>query len=157
MKKPLTLIAVVLFGLFVICPPASAAGALVSSSPAEGARVSKAPGSVRLTFDRPVLSSATNNVTVTGPDGQQWQDGAMGVDENVMEIVLRPKGPAGDYAVDYDVSLGDQSPLTGRFTFTLAGAPDDTGWQTWAWLAGIVALIAAIATTAGVLQARGRL
>lgn len=156
MKKSLTLIAVVLFGLFVICPPASAAGALVSSSPAEGALVSKAPGSVRLTFDRPVRGGA-NNVTVTGPDGQQWQDGVMGVDENVMEIVLRPKGPAGDYAVDYTVSLGEPAPLTGRFTFTLAGTPGDTGWQTWAWLAGIVALIAAVAATAGVLQARGRL
>lgn len=157
MKKSLTLIAVVLFGLLVTCPPASAAGELISSSPAEGARVSKAPGSVRLTFDRPVRGGGANNVTVTGPDGQQWQDGVMGVDENVMEIVLRPEGPAGDYAVDYTVSLGEPAPLTGRFTFTLAGAPGDTGWQTWAWLAGIVASIAAIATTAGVLQARGRL
>lgn len=162
MRKFCALIAVLLFSLCATCPPASAAGVLVSSTPAAGARVSKAPQSVRLTFDRPLARGDSPDVTITGPDHEKWQDGAIGVDENVADVVLKPLGPAGDYIVDYTVNLGDPSPLTGQFRFTLtkaeaSTAPGETGWQTWAWLAGVVAVVAAIATTAGVLQARGRL
>lgn len=161
MKKLGTIVVVALFGLCVLCPPASAAGQLVSATPSAGARVSKAPEAVRLTFDRPVLDGGANVVTVTGPDGASWSSGAMGIDGNVVTALLSPLGPDGEYVVDYAVRLGDPAPLTGRLRFTLAkpgqqAAPGTTSWQTWAWLGAILAVIAAIATAAGVQQARAR-
>ena len=158
MKKLGTIVVVALFGLCVLCPSASAGGQLVSSTPSAGGRVNKAPEAVRLTFDRPVRDGGANVVKVTGPDGASWSSGAMGIDENVVTALLSPHGPDGEYVVDYAVRLGDPAPLTGQFRFTLMkpAAPATTSWQTWAWLGGILALVAAIATAAGVQQARAR-
>lgn len=179
MKKLCMIVLVALFGLGLACPPASAAehlvssspaadarlmsstlaaGQLKSSSPAAGARLTKAPETVRLTFDRPVLDGGANVVTVTGPDGKPWNSGTMGIDENVLTAILTPLGPHGEYVVDYAIRLGEPSPLTGQFRFTFA-APESSGgmsWQTWAGLAAIVVVIAALMTAAGVRQARTR-
>lgn len=164
MRKLGTIVMVALFGLCILSPPAAAGGELRSSTPSAGARVSKAPEAIRLTFDRPVRDGGANVVNVTGPDGTPWSSGALGVDENVITAILSPLGPEGEYIVDYVVRLGDPVPLTGQFRFTLTkpgpaaqaqqAARGTTSPQTWAWLGGILAVVVAIATTAGVLQAR---
>ncbi|MGW4210445.1 copper resistance CopC family protein [Lentzea sp. NPDC004789] len=158
MKKLCLIVLVALFGLAVSCPPASAAGRLVSSTPAAGARLPKAPETVRLTFDRPVLGGGANVVTVTGPDGKPWGSGAMGIDDNVVTAILSPQPPHGDYVVDYTIRLGEPSPLTGqlRFTFAEPGSSGGMSWQTWASLAAIALGIVALLTFAGVRQARAR-
>ncbi|MGW4215289.1 copper resistance CopC family protein [Lentzea sp. NPDC004789] len=154
MTKTGALIAVLLFSLGVHFPPAGAAGELVSSSPAAEATVGKAPETIRLTFDRPVVTEGSNTVTVTGPDGQQWQDGAVGIDANVLDATLRPLGPEGGYVVRYAIHFGEPSPKAGEFTFTLSKSAGSR--PTWAWLGGMLVVVAAIATTGGVLQARRR-
>jgi methionine-rich copper-binding protein CopC len=157
-NKLCLIVLVALFGLGVICPPASAAGQLVSSAPAAGARLLKAPETVRLTFDRPVLGGGANVVTVTGPDGKPWGSGAMGVDDNVVTAVLSPQPPHGDYVVDYTIRLGEPSPLTGQLRFTVAqpGSSGSMSWQTWAGLGAIALGIAALLTAVGIRQARAR-
>ncbi|WP_330277202.1 copper resistance protein CopC [Lentzea sp. NBC_00516] len=163
MNKLGTIVLVALFGLCVLSPPASAGGALTSSSPSAGARVSRAPEAVKLTFDRPVRDGGANVVNVTGPDGTPWSSGVLGVDGNVVTAVLSPLGPEGEYVVDYAVRLGDPAPLTGQLRFTLTkpgpaaqkqAAPKTTSPQTWAWLGGILAVVVTLAVGAGVLQAR---
>jgi copper resistance protein C len=163
MTKLGTIVVVALLGLCVLSPPAAADGELRSSTPSAGARVSRAPETIQLTFDRPVRDGGANVVTVTGPDGAAWSSGAIGIDENVVTAILSPPGPQGEYVVDYAVRLGDPVPLTGQFRFTLTKpgpaapaqqAARETSPQTWAWLGGILLVVVAIAATAGVLQAR---
>lgn len=160
MKKLCTIIVVTLLGLCALGAPAAAGGSLVSSTPPAGARLTKAPDSVRLVFDRPVLGGGATVVTVTGPDGKQESSGPMGVDGKVVTALLPPLGPDGEYVVGYEVDLGDPVSLAGQLRFTLAkpGQAADTGtsWQTWAWLGAILVVIAAATTAAGVAQARAR-
>lgn len=151
---PLLLAGMAVFGL---AGPAAAHNVLESSEPVDGAKLSTGPRSVLLHFDQDV-QQGPNKVTVTGPDGSQWQansDDAT-VDGPDVRNTLRPLGPAGRYTVGYRVISSDGHPLEGSVSFTLTTAgqgtpnPDaaavssdrgDGGIPVWVWIGGAALLL----------------
>lgn len=100
-----------------VAAPASAHNSLVGSDPKDGARLAKAPASVRLTF-LSRLDPRTTKVTVTGPDGRSASGGAPAFDRAKVAVPLEP-GAAGRYTVGYEVASGDGHPVKGKIQFTL--------------------------------------
>lgn len=161
--------------LFVVgaATPALAHNSLVSSDPRNGARLTKAPAAVRLTFLAKLDPRATQ-VTITDPAGTRAEAGRPAVDGRTVTVALRT-GPAGQYTVAYQVPSSDGHPVRGkvRFTLTAGASPsafeafvespaaspaarsttasqDDGGAPWWPWtVAG-----AALAATAGFFVAR---
>lgn len=116
--------------VLVGAPPASAHNVLISSDPAEGDRLDTSPGEVTLTFDQPVQDAGTNEVAVTGPDGEDRAEGTVTIDGAVATAPLRPLGPEGEYVIGFRVLSADGHPVTDeiRFTLTEPGpAAGDTG------------------------------
>jgi copper resistance protein C len=101
--------------------PASAHSSVLTSSPANGAAVGKAPTEVAFRFDSPLLDGFAS-VSVTGPDGSPWQSGKPKVSGATLVQELNPLGPAGTYEVAYRVVSADGHPVTGASTFRLTTA-----------------------------------
>lgn len=143
---------------------AAAHNVLISSDPAEGATLATSPARISLTFDLPVQPGFTT-VTLTGPDGNQWQAGAPVEDGAVVTAPVRELGPAGEYTIGYQVLSADSHPVRGAVRFTLttpgtgtaaappasaasptgspAGQAGATSTPVWPWLAGAGVLLAA--------------
>ena len=156
------LAAVALSGIALLglATPALAHNTLVGSDPADGASLASGPGTVTLTFDQPV-QEGFNTVTVLGPNGDHWENGAATVRGNVVSAQVRPLGPAGTYTVGYRILSADGHPVYGsvKFTLTAAGtgtpappssaaasAPSGGGDQgggtpIWPWLVGAAVLL----------------
>jgi copper resistance protein C len=104
--------------------PASAHNSLVSSSPADGADLARAPGAVTLTFDQPV-GRKFGVVAVTGPDGDEVQRDTLHVSGATATQPLHPLRQPGAYKVAWRVVSADGHPITGTFSFRLdKGAAD---------------------------------
>ncbi|GGB91618.1 copper resistance CopC family protein [Cellulomonas carbonis] len=121
---------VLLLGLVlaVVAPlPALAHDALVGSEPADGAVVGTPPTDVVLTFSSTQLDVGAA-VTVTGPDGREWVEGAPLVEgERVVQPLATGMVP-GSYTVEWRSVSGDGHPVTGTFAFEVAaGATDPAG------------------------------
>jgi methionine-rich copper-binding protein CopC len=103
--------------------PALAHNSLTGSSPTDGARVSRPPASVRLTF-LSRLDPVTTKVTVTGPGGASAASGAPAYAGSRVTVPFRA-GAAGAYTIAYEVASGDGHPVRGtvRFTLTVGAAP----------------------------------
>ncbi|MGH4012240.1 MAG: copper resistance CopC family protein [Pseudonocardiaceae bacterium] len=166
----ITLLALVGLALLGSGGAAAAHNELIGSDPADGAEVATGPARVSLTFNLPV-QQGFSTVTVTGPDGIQWQAGAPVEAGAVVSAPIRPLGPAGQYTIAYQVLSADGHPVRGavRFTLTTPGtgaaaasppaasrsgiASPATAAQTvpdgdpvWPWLVGAgVALVAGVA------------
>ena len=143
---------------------AAAHNVLIGSDPVEGAQLATGPARISLTFDLPVQPGFTT-VTVTGPDGNQWQAGAPVEDGAVVTAPVRRLGPAGEYTIGYQVLSADSHPVRGAVHFTLttpgggtaapppasattrtgntAGPGGDATTPVWPWLAGAGVLLAA--------------
>ncbi|MDT0165291.1 copper resistance protein CopC [Actinotalea sp. AC32] len=118
---------VLLLGLVlaVVAPlPALAHDSLVGSEPADGAVVETAPAQVVLTFSSTQLDVGAA-VTVTGPDGREWADGAPRVEDERVVQPLATGMAAGAYAVQWRSVSGDGHPVTGTFAFEVAAAATD--------------------------------
>ncbi|MGH3870872.1 MAG: copper resistance CopC family protein [Pseudonocardiaceae bacterium] len=113
-----------LVGVALLAPAtATAHTELIGSDPPDGAEVATGPSRVSLTFTLPVQRGFTT-VTVTGPDGSQWQSGPATEDGAVVSAPVRPLGPAGRYTIAYRVLAADGHPIRGavRFSLTTSGA-----------------------------------
>ncbi|MGX7675518.1 copper resistance CopC family protein [Plantactinospora sp. DSM 117369] len=119
------MLSVVLVALSVLLPagPAAAHNSLTGSDPRNGARLGKAPASVRLTFLNK-LDPGTTRVTVTGPDNVDAAAGKPSFAGSRVTVPIRP-GAAGLYIVQYQVASGDGHPVKGevRFTLTVGATP----------------------------------
>ncbi|MGH3914084.1 MAG: copper resistance CopC family protein [Pseudonocardiaceae bacterium] len=143
--------------------PAAAHNVLIGSDPADGASLTTGPARVSLTFDVSVRPGFTT-VTVTGPDGNQWQAGPPVEDGATVSAPLQALGPAGEYTIGYQVLSEDSHTVQGavRFVLTTPGprvaTPPETAENTtsssssgsstggipaWPFLAGAGALLAA--------------
>ena len=102
---------------------AAAHNSLVSSDPADGARLASGPAAIRLTFDQPVRDGF-NTVAVTGPDNTRWATGQVVAGGSSVSAALLPLGPAGEYVIGYRIVSADGHPVTGtvRFQLTRAGS-----------------------------------
>ncbi|MET7401918.1 copper resistance CopC family protein [Dactylosporangium sp. NPDC005572] len=101
-----------------LAAPASAHSTLVRSDPAKGATVTAPVATVTLTFNEMVKQSRTT-VTVTGPDGASYSDGAARVvDKNVLQAVRAL--PPGAITVAWSTVSADGDAISGTFAFTNA-------------------------------------
>jgi hypothetical protein len=60
-----------------------------------------------------------NTITVTGPDGVQYQAGEVTAADTSVSVAVNPLGPAGVYQIGYRVLSDDGHPVTGQVGFTL--------------------------------------
>lgn len=146
--------------------PASAHDTLVSSTPADGVTLARAPTAVVLRFDEPV-GRKFGAVIVTGPDGERVQSGALRVQGVRAVQALRPLQAAGLYHVAWRVVSADGHPVSGTLAFRLregaafpAAAPkatpgpgaaagqDPASGRRWVW--AVAAAAATLAVTLGV-------
>lgn len=109
--------------VFLAADPAAAHNSLTGSDPRNGARLGKAPASLRLTF-LSRLDPTTTRVTVTGPDNIPATVGKPSFAGSRVTVPVRPEA-AGLYIVQYEVASGDGHPIKGevRFTLTVAVTP----------------------------------
>lgn len=112
--------------LLVTAPAASAHAVLVSSSPADGAVLARAPDRVTATFDEPVGVSA-DSLRVFAPNGDRVDTSGTthGSRPQEISVALRPGLGRGTYTVSWHVVSADSHPVQGAFTFSV-GAPSST-------------------------------
>lgn len=101
---------------------ASAHATLIGSDPADGATLSTAPTTVTLTFDDS-LEDFEPVVTVSGPDGGQFQAGDATIDGATLSSAVLPLTAAGTYTIAYRVVSDDGHPVEGQVRFDLAVPP----------------------------------
>ncbi|RCV49639.1 hypothetical protein DEF23_18115 [Marinitenerispora sediminis] len=99
-------------------PAAQAHNVLVSSSPEDGSTPAQAPDQIELTFNATV-GSGGNGITVTGPDGQKYEEGEVHVDGEKASIALRTPQQAGEFLVNYRIISADGHPIEGEIAYTL--------------------------------------
>jgi copper transport protein len=112
----------------VSAAPASAHAVVVSTDPADGARLEQVPDQVRLQFNEPVGVGA-GYARVLGPGGDRVDTGAAAVDDATVTIPLSDDLGEGSYVVTYRVVSADSHPVSGAYTFivgngALASTPD---------------------------------
>jgi methionine-rich copper-binding protein CopC len=110
-----------LLGTIGLAGTASAHATLIGSDPADGATLQAAPTTVTLTFDDS-LENFEPVVTVTGPDGNQYQSGAATIDGATLSSALTPLTAPGAYTIAYRVVSDDGHPVEGQVRFNLAVA-----------------------------------
>ncbi|RKT84339.1 hypothetical protein SAMN05421805_103266 [Saccharopolyspora antimicrobica] len=160
MKRLIAVAALAVAALLGGAGTALAHNVLVSSDPADGAKLSVGPSEIRLTFDQPVRSGeGYNTVNVVGPDGTYWTDGEVRVEGNSVTTPVRELGPAGTYTVGYRILSNDGHPVPGKVSFELTQAGNGTpaeppqnadqpaeqgesgGMPIWPWIVGAVVLV----------------
>ncbi|RYU10695.1 copper resistance protein CopC [Nocardioides iriomotensis] len=114
----LALVAVVLAAV-----PASAHASLVSTDPAEGAVLPKAPERITLTFDEPVSLSATG-ARLFDAAGDEVEIEAASRDR-VVTAAIGADLADGTYVLSYRVVSADSHPIAGSLSFSV-GAPSET-------------------------------
>jgi hypothetical protein len=96
-------------------------------------------------------------MTVVGPDGNLWSNGAAPqVQGAVVSVELRPLGPVGTYTVNYRVTSADGHVVSGAWSFRLTEAGTGTpgppvaageaaggGLQIWPFVAAAVVIVGA--------------
>ena len=102
----------------VTAPPASAHATLASTDPAEGARLTAAPGTVTLEFTEGVSVDA-GYLRVLSANGDRVDAGAATADGAVVTTSLRSDLPDASYVVTYRVASEDAHPISGAFAFVV--------------------------------------
>jgi len=134
-------------------PAAWAHAVRVAADPAPDATLNSGPARVTATFNEQLQSNFAA-MTVVGPDGNLWSDGAPRVQGAAVSVGVRPLGPTGRYTVNYRVTSADGHVVSGSWSFTLAvagsGSPGpsasagvaDSGLPVWPFLAGAALIVA---------------
>jgi copper resistance protein C len=134
---------------------ASAHAVRVAADPAPDTALAAAPSHVSATFNEQ-LHPDFAAMTVVGPVGNLWSDGAPQVQGAVVSVGIRPLGPVGTYTVNYRVTSADGHVVSGSWSFSLtvpgtgtpgppasASAPaPERGLPVWPFLVGAAAVIA---------------
>ena len=119
---------------FVLAPaPAMAHDVLTGSSPEDGDTLDTVPEEIVLSFNNPPMESAeASAIVVTGPDGEEYQDGALVFDGTDVSVPLLPIVESGDYTLAFQVVSSDGHPIQDSLEFTVseeaaaAAAPEET-------------------------------
>ncbi|NVN49007.1 Copper resistance protein CopC [Mycolicibacterium hippocampi] len=103
---------------------AAAHTSLVGSDPVNGATVASPLTAVVLNFSEEI-NPAFADVAVTSADGRNWVSGSASVEGPRLTAALGPdRLTDGRYTVGYRVVSADGHPVTGSYTFTIAGVRD---------------------------------
>ena len=105
--------------------PASAHDVLISSDPADGSTLSKAPTTMTFTFDQPV-QNFDPVMSLVGPDGRQYATGTPSVSGSTVTGTVGT-GPAGAYTGAYRIVSADGHPVTGQVHFQVTVSGGATG------------------------------
>lgn len=156
-----------LIGALGYAAAAWAHAARIAGDPADNAELPQPPAVVSATFNEPMQAQFAA-MTVIGPDGVQWAEGAPTVDGTVISVPVRPGGPAGEYTVNYRATSADGHVVTGSWSYRVltagtappvaaSAAPPTTtaaapaadvpadGLPVWPFLAGAAVIVAAVA------------
>lgn len=95
--------------------PAAAHASLVRTDPADGSRITTAPGEVSLTFSENV---GTGFVAVTAPNGAEVKTSNVRTVDQVLTADLARSDQRGRYTVAYRIVSADGHPISGEITFT---------------------------------------
>lgn len=114
-----------LIGSVLLAAPASAHAILVSSSPADGARVDAAPASVTLTFDEAVQPVRADDEVISSTTGERVDTGSLqqSADGTTLVLPLRPGLPRGSYTAVWRVVSADTHVMSGSITFGVGVDP----------------------------------
>ncbi len=91
----------------------------IDSTPSRGEVYAAQPVNVTLNFNTDLGSDST--VTVRSPDGWQWQQGNIAIEDfqTALKAPLKANLPDGEYAVDYQACFIDRSCEQGSFPFSI--------------------------------------
>lgn len=105
--------------LFAVVPIESsrADAYLVASDPGAGAELDRAPSSITLTFNTPLLEFGASAIQVTGPGGDATT-GEVNVSSSSMSIDVSAEDP-GTYDVVWQTVSEDSHPISGTLSFTI--------------------------------------
>jgi copper transport protein len=98
--------------------PASAHAAVLTSTPADGARLESAPAQVSIEFNEAV-SLGAGYARVLDGDGERVDAGTAEVRDGVVTVPLRDDLPDAGYVVTYRVVSADSHPISGAFSFVV--------------------------------------
>ena len=102
--------------------PAGAHAAVVSSSPAQGQRVTHPPSAVTIVFDQPVKPD-DGGVVVLNSSGQNVDDGgSQHPAPNTLRAALSHALPSGAYVANYTVTSVDGHIVSGGIVFLVGNA-----------------------------------
>jgi hypothetical protein len=101
---------------------ASAHDELLSTGPADGAKVARVPAAVTLTFGEPPLELGAR-LRIVGPAGDVTL-GSPKLSGDKVTQAIEPGAGAGKYTVQWKVTSGDGHPISGQFSFTAAAGGD---------------------------------
>ncbi|MDW5613870.1 copper resistance protein CopC [Mycolicibacterium sp. D5.8-2] len=103
---------------------AAAHTSLVGSDPAKDASVASPLTAVVLNFSEEI-NPAFADVAVTSADGRNWVSGSASVEGPRLTVAVGPdRLTNGRYTVSYRVVSADGHPVSGSYTFTIAGVPE---------------------------------
>lgn len=104
--------------------PAAAHDQLIESDPAASSTVDAVPEQIVLTFSADVLTDeGATVVEVTDATGTRVDEGdAVVAGPTVTQALTVPAEPNGDFEVVWKVVSSDGHPISGEYTFTVAGA-----------------------------------
>jgi methionine-rich copper-binding protein CopC len=104
--------------LTLLAGPAQAHDELISTNPADKARIATLPSQVVLTFEEPPAKTGTQ-VLVTGPGGNAATGPPILSGDDVTQAIA-PGSPAGTYTVTWRITADDGHAVFGKFAFTAA-------------------------------------
>ncbi|GAB3438723.1 hypothetical protein GCM10027570_02110 [Streptomonospora sediminis] len=115
-------VAAVLLGSLLVstaaAPAALAHDTLIGSSPEDGAELDTAPEEVELTFSNDI-GDGGNAIVVTGPDGENHEDGEVAIDGPDATVALQELPAAGEYTVAYRIVSSDGHTLEDELAFSI--------------------------------------
>lgn len=153
----LTAVAVLLLGFLVLLAPprpAWAHSSVLRTEPGNGSTLATPPDRISLVFNEPVWTDYAT-VAVTSSDGRQVETGQPQVVETTLSVAL-PDVAAGGYHVTWRVVSADGHPISGEFSFTVAGGTGSAATAAPAGQPTPAATAAAVtATSAGPVGAAG--
>ncbi|HEY9314887.1 copper resistance CopC family protein [Williamsia sp.] len=119
-------VVLVMLGVHVGSGVAFAHSALVSSTPPADGVLERSPSSIELTFNQDVSESFATIALREGADTQLEVSAPAVSGATVTSRVSGDLAPGG-YTVGYRVVSADGHPITGQFSFAIAGAENDQG------------------------------
>ncbi|MCW2619790.1 MAG: copC [Modestobacter sp.] len=107
--------------------PASAHASVVTTTPADGARLPTPPAQVTIQFDENI-SLGAGYARVLDGNGDRVDTGSVDVRDGRVTVPLRSDLPDGGYVVTYRVVSADSHPVSGAFSFVVGnGQPVPAG------------------------------
>jgi methionine-rich copper-binding protein CopC len=119
-----SVIAIMMLGLGLTTTATTMAHSVevLTTSPGVDAKVTVTPNFVTVTADQDLLDFG-NQLTVISPSNQRVDDGLITVSGATLSVGLNELTESGDYLVEYEILVENESPLFGNFSFTFEAPP----------------------------------